>query len=188
MDVLRKFEELGIIDDFLAEDKAIRLVDRPYANSIIGCLELSHRLNEAGNLYLIIGGLAVACYVRQVNYEGFLKWRGTNDIDILVLNKDYGERALRNCGYEFRQLLKNKGGAIGPIYVYAREDNGETLVVGLRTGIKSVNKDITSYLLKNATKVDLWGVPINVPMIRDLVAMKRDANRPKDSRSHLSNV
>jgi predicted nucleotidyltransferase len=72
-------------------------------------------------------------------------------------------------------------GSLNGVYEYAKDENGESLSLGLRETVHDRhNSDIAKKLLRSATSIDLYSVPVRVPMIRDLVAMKRHANRPKD--------
>ena len=151
-----------------------------YANTIAGCLGIAHDLNSQKIPYCIIGGLAVAFHIHQVDHDAFLKWRGTSDIDLLV-QKSAAEKILRDEGYAFRDVKRGKKGAMNGIYDYAKDDNGEHLVLGLREHIEDQSgKDITHKLLSGATNVDVYSIPVKVPMIRDLVDMKCFANRLKD--------
>lgn len=81
----------------------------------------------------------------------------------------------------YRQTRNRLAGAKTGVYDFAKDDDGETLVLGLREKIEDKSdKDITQKTLKHSATVDVYSVPIRVPMIRDLVAMKRAANRAKD--------
>ncbi len=151
-----------------------------YANTIAGCMEIVHDLNEKKIPYCILGGLAVAFHLHQVDHNAFLKWRGTSDIDLLVAKKVVGG-ILRKNDYTYRQVLRGLKAAKQGVYDYVKDDNGETLVLGLRESIQNKKgKDITNKILNNSSLVDVYSVPIRVPMIRDLVQMKRFANRAKD--------
>lgn len=181
MSLIKELEKNGVWDSFRGEYDALHKRDRTYANSIVGCMELAHHLNSYEVPYFVIGGLAVAMYVHQVDHEGFLKWRGTDDIDLVVPNLDDGKKALVHCGYRFMNRYNAKEGSTGPIYNHVRDENGETIVAGLRTGVSDLpGRDITRELLKNVGRVDLWSIPVQVPAVRALTEMKKFANRAKD--------
>jgi hypothetical protein len=77
--------------------------------------------------------------------------------------------------------MGRKPGSVGPIFNYTKDDNGETTIVGLREGIELATRDITNKLYSNSTVVGLYSVPLRVPSIKELVALKRDAARTKDN-------
>lgn len=171
------------LERFMQEHDSLHNRDdkgKAYANTIGGCLGIAHDLNRKNIPYCIIGGLAVAFHLHQVNHDAFLQWRGTSDIDILA-NKKVAERTLGEFGYDFREPKYGKKGAKSGVYIYAKDDNGESLSLGLRQEVEDkTGRNIAPKLLGSATVVDVYSVPIRVPMIRDLVAMKLHANRAKD--------
>ena len=169
----------GQFDRFMDAYNKIHGTDREYANTILGCLEISNSFNKEEKPYLIIGGLAVMAYLYQVNSNAIFEWRGTNDIDILA-NKGTAEGILKGADYGFRERLPQKPGSVGSIYVYAKEDNGETTVVGLREGVEHKDRDITNRLLSNSTAIGIFSIPVRVPSLSDLEKLKRAANRSKD--------
>lgn len=181
LNLINHLQSKESFDDFLSEYNDIHERDPAYANTFAGMLELSRDLNHLNTPYLIIGGLAVASYLHQTDEEAFRNWRGTSDIDLVVPNRDLAERVLRKSGYEFRQIQNGKEGVIGRLYDFAKEDNGETTVVGYRQGIcDSKGREITREMLNHAAVIPVHGVPIIVPKLKDLVYMKRLANRSKD--------
>jgi hypothetical protein len=118
--------------------------------------------------------------VHQVDHDAFLKWRGTSDVDILV-QKAHAEKALGKMHYQFRGRMPEKAGAESGIYTYVKDENGETLTLGLREAVTDASKrDITERLLRTATTVDVYSVPVRVAFMRELIRMKQFANRPKD--------
>ncbi len=183
LSLVKYLEDNSQLERFMGEYEELHERDeegKAYANTIGGCLGIAHDLNRKKVPYCIIGGLAVAFHLHQVNHAAFLQWRGTSDIDILA-DKKSAERTLREFGYDFREAQYGKAGAKSGIYVYAKDDNGESLSLGLRQKVEDkTGRNIAPKLLGSATVVDVYSIPIRVPMIRDLVAMKLHANRTKD--------
>lgn len=180
-DLINHLKERNTFNDFLNEYKSIHNTNPAYANTFAGMLEISRGLNTRGIPNLIIGGLSVATYLHQVNPHAFKEWRGTSDIDLLVPDRKQAERILHNAGYEFRQIQNTKEGMIGRLYDYAKEDNGETTVVGFREGIcDRSRRDITKKLINQRTIIPVHGVMVSVPNLKDLIEMKKFANRAKD--------
>jgi hypothetical protein len=176
-----RLKEKDTFEEFEEEYMAIHEWNPAYANTFAGMLEISRGLNIRGTSHLIIGGLAVASYVHQVNPEAFRNWRGTSDIDLLVPHKKDAEAVLNYAGYKFKQSQKTKPGMIGRLYDYAKDDDGETTVVGLREGIcDKSGRDITSKLLDHKTIIPVHGIMVSVPQLKYLLEMKKWANRPKD--------
>ena len=183
MDLIKHMERAGSWKDFRRDYDIIHdeKGNKSYANTFAGMLEISMGLDVLGEDYLIIGGMAVAAYLYQVDPQAFRNWRGTDDIDLLVIDKGIAERVLKSADYEFRGVLNNKPGVIGQLFDYAKEDNGETTVVGLRAGVADgTGKDITRKLLNHRAIIPVHGVQVAVPQLRALVEMKRSANRAKD--------
>jgi len=179
-DLINHLEKVGTWEDFRLEYNIIHKKDPAYANTIAGMLEIARGLNKIKRKYLIIGGLAVASYLHQGDICAFREWRGTSDIDLLA-DKKIAESILKKADYSFAQTQKGKIGIIGRLYDYTKEDNGETTVVGLREKIMGENgRDITDYLLNHRSIIPVHGVHVSVPQLRDLVKMKRFANRKKD--------
>ncbi len=180
MDLVNELRRQGQLEKFMKiYTKIHEGKDRKYANTILGCLEIAHSFNKKREPYLIIGGISVMTHLEQSDPEYIFKWRGTDDIDLLA-NKKKASGILMGADYKLKQPINNKKGAIGPVYVYAKEDNGETTVVGLRKGISLNKKDITRKLLENSTVGGLFSIPIRIPPVEDLVSLKRAANRSKD--------
>jgi predicted nucleotidyltransferase len=171
----------GTFNDFLSEYNTIHEKDPAYANTFAGMLEIAKGLGELGQDYLIIGGLAVASYLHQMDDKAFQNWRGTSDIDLLVPDRNVAEKILLYSDYHFKQVQHSKEGMIGNLYDYVKQDNGEPTVVGLRMGLCDKSKrDITRKLLIHQAIIPVHGVGVAVPRIRDLIEMKRWANRSKD--------
>lgn len=153
---------------------------RAYGNTIAGCMEIAQRLDEEQIPYCVLGGLAVAFYQHQIDHEAFLIARRTSDIDLLVERKAV-EGILREEGYEFSQVRRGMKGAKAGVFDFTRISNGEHLVVGLRESVEDrKGRDITNKVLQHAGTVDVYSIPIRIPTIRELIAMKRFANRTKD--------
>ncbi len=156
---------------------------KDYANTVAGCLEISHDLNHRNIPYCILGGLAVAFHLHQVDHDAFLTWRGTSDIDLLAPKNNDVVGVLNSNGYTYRNSKSGMRGVTGKgkVFDYVKDDNGENLIVGLRSGVEVRGKAVTERLLgSHSTLVDLYSVPVRVPMVRDLIAMKQYANRKKD--------
>lgn len=85
---------------------------RAYANTIAGCMEIAHELNDKKISYCVLGGLAVAFHLRQKDNNAFLNWRGTSDIDLLAAKKVV-EGILRENGLQTNEKqiswCKNRG-------------------------------------------------------------------------------
>jgi len=179
MNELRKMHQL---DSFLKTYSFIHDEQnrRQYANTLSGLLEIADGFNQKRTPYVVIGGLAVMAYTAQGNPDkGIItEWRGTDDIDLLS-NKSDAEQILRSAGYKFGQRISGKKGT-GCIYNYIKNLNGEQAIVGLRENVELKNRDITDKILANSTCVGIYGVPIRVPNMKDLIALKLDANREKD--------
>lgn len=174
---LRKRHQL---DSFLKDYSAIHDGQnrRQYANTLSGLLEMADGFDKKRTPYVVIGGLAVMAYTTQGNPNTVVEWRGTDDIDLLAKKQD-AEQILRATGYKFGQRITGKKGT-GHLYNYIKNLNGEQAIVGLRESVELKNKDITDRILTNSTVVGIYGVPIRVPSVKDLVALKTDANREKD--------
>ena len=181
MNLINHLTHQGTWKDFLSEYNAIHQKTPAYANTFAGMLEIAKGLNDLGEDYLVIGGLAVASYLHQMNDQAFRTWRGTADIDLLVPDRDIAEKVLTYSDYHFSQTDKTKEGMIGKLYTYAKQDNGETTVVGLRTGLRDpAGRDITRKMLMHHATVPVYGVGVAIPRIKDLLDMKGQANRKKD--------
>lgn len=169
------------LDGFLSEYETIHKENPAYANTFAGMLEIARGLNELEEPYLIIGGLAVASYLHQMDSKAFENWRGTDDIDLVVPNKKIAEKVLRYADYEFRQAQNGLPGVGGRLYDYAKEDNGETTVVGFREKvIDKTKKDVTRKLLNHRAQIPVHGIRVSVPQLKELAEMKKWANREKD--------
>jgi predicted nucleotidyltransferase len=179
--LINHLTQQGTLDNFLSEYNTIHSRDPAYANTFAGMLEIAKGLCELKEDYLIIGGLSVASYLHQMDDMAFQNWRGTSDIDLLVPNRNAAEKILLYSDYKFKQTQHSKEGMIGNLYDYAKQDNGETTVVGLRTGLcDKSGRDITQKVLAHRAIIPVHGVRISVPQLKDLIEMKRWANRKKD--------
>ena len=181
IDLINYLEEKGTWDSFRSEYNEIHKKDPLYANTFAGVLEIARGLNTENIPYLVIGGLAVASYLHQVDNSAFRNWRGTSDIDLVVSDKKIASRILNSADYKFKQSQPNKQGMVGRLCDYVKQDDGEITVVGLRTGIRDkTGRDVTNKFVKNSAKIPVHGVQISVPKLKDLIYMKRWANRGKD--------
>ena len=181
IDLINYLTDKNTWNDFLSEYNDIHDKNPAYANTFAGMLEISRGLNIKNKPYLIIGGLSVASYIHQLDSNAFKDWRGTSDIDLLLPNKKDAESVLYSAGYEFKQTQNTKEGMVGRLYDYVKEDNGEITVVGLREGIcDKRKKDITQKLVNQRAIIPVYGVRVAVPKLKDLINMKRFANRAKD--------
>ena len=181
MDLIAHLEKKGTLRAFIDEYETIYSKNPAYANTFAGMLEISRGLNLAKADYLIIGGLSVAAYLHQFDSEAFGSWRGTSDIDLLVTDKNIGTRVLKSADYDFAQVRPSRIGMKGLLYDYTKEDNGETTVVGLRTGIMDkAKRDVTKKLLTHSAIIPVHGVRVAVPQLGDLIKMKKWANRKRD--------
>ena len=181
VELIDHLEKVGSWNSFREEYQALHEKDPAYANTFGGMLEICRGLNIRETSYLIIGGMAVASYLHQADSHAFRDWRGTSDIDLMVPDKKLAEEVLNFADYKFRQTYPSKIGMKGKLYNYAKDNQGETIVVGLREGIvNSSGKDITNKLLNHAAIIPVHGVRIAVPQWKDLISMKRFANRKKD--------
>lgn len=184
VNLIKHLKENEQFDKFWAEYDSLhsRAQTKAYANTVAGCLEIVHDLNDRGIPYCMIGGLSVAFHLHQVNHDAFLNWRGTSDIDILA-PKSAIESVLKANGYAYKQIRRGMPGARTGIFDYVKDDNGESLTLGLRQAVEDErDRDITGRLLGSlhSTAVDVYSIPVRVPSIRELIAMKRAANRGKD--------
>jgi hypothetical protein len=181
MDLINYLTQRDTWNDFLSEYNAIHNKNPAYANTFAGLLEIAKGLSDLREDYLVIGGLAVASYLHQMDNRAFQNWRGTVDIDLLVPNRDAAEKVLLSSDYKYKQVQHSKEGVIGGVYDYVKQDNGESTVVGLRTGLCDTSKrDITRKLLNHRAIIPVHSVGIAVPQLKDLIQMKRWANRKKD--------
>lgn len=183
MNLINSLTQKDTWEDFLSEYNTIHKKIPAYANTFAGMLEISKGLDDLKSDYLMIGGLAVASYLHQMNDQVFRVWRGTTDIDLMVPNRDIAEKVLRDSGYLYTGVQNSKEGMIGRLYDYVKQDNGETTVVGLRMGLCDPSgRDITHKLLNHHATIPVHGIGIAVPRIKDLMEMKKWANRNKDRR------
>lgn len=181
IELIKHLESRNTWKSFREEYDALHEKNPAYANTFAGMLEICRGLNIRNTPYLIVGGLAVASYLYKADNNALRDWRGTYDIDLVVPDKRLAEEVLNFADYEFRQKQPSKIGMKGFLYDYAKEDKGETTVVGLRKGlVNSSGKDITNKLIKRSEIIPVYGVRVSVPHLKDLVEMKRFANRNKD--------
>lgn len=180
-ELINYLEEMGTWDSFRREYNKIHEKNPQYANTFAGMLEIARGLNVINAPYLIIGGLAVASYIHQLDNGAFRNWRGTSDIDLLVPDKKVAEGVFNSANYRFKQSQTTKQGMVGRLYDYVKEDNGEITVVGLRLGLTDkTGKNITNKFLNRSAMIPVHGVRVSVPQFKDLVYMKKWANRAKD--------
>ncbi len=181
INLINSLTKSGTWEDFLNEYNGIHAKNPAYSNTYAGMLEICKGLNDLKEDYAIIGGLAVASYLHQMDDKAFQSWRGTSDIDLLVPNRDAAEKILLYSEYKFKQTQNSKEGMIGRLYDYVKQDNGEATVVGLRTGVcDKGERDITRKLLSHRAIIPVQGIGISVPQLKDLIQMKQWANRGKD--------
>lgn len=113
---------------------------------------VSQRLPESGIPFLMIGGHAV-------NHYGYT--RATMDVDFMIAAKDV---------VSVRNIMKTSG--------FTNVSEGETVIFfslpesPLRVDFLPVDTETMEQLLNGAIDVSYGGVPLKVPSLNDLLAMK----------------
>lgn len=113
---------------------------------------VSKRLPEAGIDYLLIGGYAV-------NYYGYT--RNTVDMDFMVASNQLTavRSILTDAGFVNVSVEEN-------VVFFNRPD------LAIRVDFLRVDSETLKKLLINAVEADYYGCRVNVPALKDLLAMK----------------
>lgn len=156
--------------------------NRAYANCLHQLLEIAPRLHDLGREYVIVGGLVIPVHLYQTQPEHVINWRGTSDIDVLAQESEVAD-VLISLGY--RRINGNtwsKHGARGttkPLVSYVH-DSAYHQLVQIREDVVIAGKKKTHQIYRDAGELSFYRIPVRVPSIADMIAMKRDANRGKD--------
>ncbi len=156
--------------------------NRAYANCLHQLLEITPRLHDHRREHVVVGGLVIPIHLYQIKPEEVVNWRGTSDIDVLAQESEIAD-ILVSLGY--RRINGNYWGRNGvrgttkPLVNYVN-DSAYHQLVQIREDIVIAGKKKTHQIYRDSQELPFYGVPVRVPSIADMIAMKRDANRGKD--------
>jgi hypothetical protein len=186
IDLEKHLKSKGQLNNFLDVYNSIRekgCEKRSYANSILGAIEIAHSLNESGIPYCFSGGLSVLFHLHQVDNNSFLSWRGTDNIDLLIQEEDKETIVNKTCflGYEYAALNRVDTNKAYSKSKYLKEEHGEISKLFLHNRIQDYNcKSLTKKVFEEYIPVNIFGVKVNVPMLKHIIQAKSDTQRRKD--------
>lgn len=180
----KKYEELSD-----SEKEELEKLGKGYAFALHQLLEAGLKLAKENNNYAVIGGLGVLCHLYEHNPRFPLKFRGTEDIDILS-SKDEGEKVKPG---EYTALGFSKSSEkidMSSIpdrrldtFIKGNPYTDRQLKVQQRYSISFVkrrNFDEAREVLKHKKRITFYGVPIWVASDDDIIKTKSGIRRRTD--------
>jgi predicted nucleotidyltransferase len=133
-------------------------------------------LEESGVRFVLVGGLAVIIHGSD---------RSTLDMDIVYDRRDQNVSALVDAVRALKPLLRTKDGGVPFLWDAKTVKNGCHFTLLTDAGPLDLLGDaqgVTDFdaLWEHAEEAELYGLPVRVASIEDLIAMKRAAGRSKD--------
>lgn len=161
------------------EKKELEKLGKSYAHALHMLLELGLKMHKKGLDYALIGGFGVLGHLYDHNKNFPLRWRGTEDIDLLV--KDLGE--LRSIYKELGfNLIPTERVDLSMIpdrrldtYITENPYHDRPIKVQERQTIRfpsGRNRDESKLIHRDSEILSLYGVPIRVPSKKHLIATK----------------
>mgnify|MGYP001615169395 CR=1 FL=1 len=181
----KKYEELSD-----AEKEELKKLGRGYAFALHQLLEAGLKLAKENNNYAVIGGLGVLCHLYEHNSRFPLKFRGTEDIDILS-SKDEEEkvkpREYTALGFSESPPERIDRSTIPDrrldTFIKSNPYTDRQLKIQQRYSISFGQRrdvDEARDVLKHKKRIKLYGVPIWVASDEDIIQTKTGIRRRKD--------
>ena len=180
----KKYEELSD-----SEKEELEKLGKGYAFALHQLLEAGLKLDKENNNYAVIGGLGVLCHLYEHNPRFPLKFRGTEDIDILS-SKDEAEKVKPR---EYTALGFSKSSEkidMSSIpdrrldtFIKGNPYTDRQLKIQQRYSISlGQRKDVDEArdILKHKKRIEFYGVPIWVASDDHLIQTKTGIRRRRD--------
>lgn len=162
----------------------LRKHGKAYAHAVHQLLELGLRLHKAKKNYALIGGFGVLGHLYEHNPKFPLKWRGTDDIDILSdgkLSSCYQDLGFKKIPAERVNKTMIPDGKLDS-YILENPYSDDPAKIQDRGTITFPNvSGNVSKLIHNKSKiVNFYGVPIKVASPDHLIASKTNIRTRRD--------
>ncbi|MGV8168837.1 MAG: hypothetical protein ACP5N3_02165 [Candidatus Nanoarchaeia archaeon] len=167
---------------------------KSYAHALHNLLELGLKMHKTQKKYAVIGGMGVLGHLFEHNPRFAIKWRGTDDIDILA--KDDLSDLYKNMDlvkFNGQEKIDTSMIPDGRLYTYFKDNPWVDKAVKIQQR-KTMSfpgrpgKDSSEVVLNNAKIVSLYGVPIAVASKEHLIESKTGIRTRKDKMGHLKDV
>lgn len=166
---------------------------KSYAHALHNLLELGLKLHKAQKKYAVIGGMGVLGHLYRQNPHFPLKWRGTEDIDILSSDDLTQEYQSLGMGKIPPERVSTSAIPDGRLDTYLKQNpyHDRPLKIQDRKTLSfslSSRKDESTAVHKEHEVVSIYGVPISVASKRHLIATKTGIRTRKDKLGHLKDL